>query len=148
VLRSIVAVAVCAGLSSGLLASQPETYIGDALGKTYTVTITEQDFKKAPSWDRNAENPPVPAQKALKLAARVKNTLVNDSNRWKWRVDSITLKHYGLADDSTKWYWIVHYEADYIFPSHAVGGTGGVHEMYVIVLMDGSVIKPMVTNAR
>jgi len=142
VLRTIVLVALCAGFSPGLLAGERETYTGYTFGKNYAVTISEQDFKNSPAWDKQAENPPLPAQKALKLATAAKDTLVRDSQTWKWRLADVTLKSFGNREDSRKWYWIVRYEAEHA-PDPATAGSAGVcPELYVIVRMDGTVLPP------
>jgi hypothetical protein len=140
--RAIVFVALCAGFPPGLLAGERETYIGFTFGKNYAVTISEQDFQNSPAWDPHAENPPLAAQRALKLATAAKDTLVHDSKTWKWRAAELTLTNFGSRDDPRKWYWAVRYQADHA-PEPALAASAGVApELTVIVRMDGTVLPP------
>jgi hypothetical protein len=142
VLRTIVLVALCAGFSPGLLAGEREIYTGYTFGKNFDVTISEQDFKNSPAWDQHADNPPLPAQKALKLATAAKDTLVHDSKTWKWRPTELTLTNFGSREDARKWYWAVRYQADHA-PDPALSASAGVApELTVIVRMDGTVVPP------
>jgi hypothetical protein len=144
VLRTIVLVALCAGFSPGLLAGERETYTGYTFGKSFDVTISEQDFKNSPAWDQHADNPPLPAQKALKLATAAKDTLVHDSKTWKWRPTELTLTNFGSREDARKWYWAVRYRADHAPDPALVGSAGVIPELTVIVRMDGTIMQPTV----
>jgi len=126
------AVFLCGG--PPLLAQTHESY---GIGKRYIVTISEEALRKSPAWDADAENPPLSARKALKLADEKKAKLVQDSKSRKWELQAIALMPGG--DD--KWYWLVHYEA-----RPRVGGTGINPFLRLAVLMNGTVIDPKVQD--
>lgn len=112
-----------------------------ALGKCYSVTITEEALKNAPAWKEDAENPPVSPRSALKLATEVKDKVASDNKDWKWQFESASLKH--LEGD--RWYWLVSFEAR---PKGDVSIAGVAPNLRLVVLMDGTAIKPVVTDDK
>ena len=100
----------------------------------YVVRVSGEDLEKSPSWKDDAENPPLSAKKAIKLATEMKDSLVKDSKNYKWTLTSARLEPAGGG----KWYWLIYYEAQ--FPI----GTGIPDHLRLVVLMDGKVIKPEV----
>jgi hypothetical protein len=51
--------------------------------KQYVVTIPVAALEKSPAWTDDAENPPVSARKAIKLANEMKDRVVRNSNEYK-----------------------------------------------------------------
>jgi hypothetical protein len=111
----------------------------DAFGKRYVVTISQPALDESPEWDAEADNPPLGARKALKLATDMKNSLVEDSEKFKWRLESLSLK----PVPSGKWYWLANYEA---WPRGQFEGR--TERLRLVVLMDGTAIQPEVMNIR
>lgn len=105
--------------------------------KTYLSTLTDEALKKTPSWVKGAENPPVSARSAIKLATAVKDRLVKDSGRWKWHYFCIHLQYRDYSEGK-KWYWRVRFEALSDGSLPAVPPT-----VEVFVLMDGTTTKPV-----
>jgi len=139
-LRSFIAVVAILAQCSCLSADDEATFVGTDFDDTYTVTVTLGDLQKTPSWITRTENPPLTARKAMKRATDFKNTFVKDAPGWKWRFAYIGLRHAATAGASEKWYWVAHYKE---YPTH--GGLGGAPpDLYVVVLMDGTVVKPVV----
>jgi hypothetical protein len=110
-----------------------------AFSKQYIVSITSETLEKSPTWKEDDENPPLPARKAIRLANKMKDSLVKDSKDYKWKLQSASLQ----PSDAGKWYWLVHYDAEF----QGAGSTGVPDHLRLVVLMDGTVVKP-VTNAR
>jgi len=112
-------------------------------GKVYTVTITEEALKKSPAW-KSDENPPLSAKKAINLAAAMKDTLVKDSDDHAWGLESASLKPF-----LDKWYWQISYETRVM--ARGIGGSGSSGPptlLHLVVLMDGTVVKPEVRIDR
>jgi hypothetical protein len=108
--------------------------------KYYYVTITDQALQKSPAWSAEAENPPLSAQNALRLANESKAKLVRDTKDWKWKLESILLRPH--HDD--RWYWVMEYEQ-----RPRTGGIQGVPRfLKLAVLMDGTVVEPKVEAGR
>lgn len=106
------------------------------IGKRYEVTITRGMLEHSPAWPVAEANPPVGARKAIALAEREKSTLVKDDNRWTWRLESATL----MPFDHDRWYWVIGYTADF-----REKGGGLPPRVNLVVLMDGTVVRPKVT---
>jgi hypothetical protein len=113
------------------------TYSSYAFSKQYIVSISRAALEKAPSWKDDADNPPLSAKKAIKLANEMKDSLVKDTEDFKWKLESAALKPAGDG----KWYWLVHYDA--VFQS---APTGQPNHLRLVVLMDGTVIKPVIKD--
>jgi hypothetical protein len=111
-----------------------------AFSKQYKVTITDEAIEKSPAWKDDAENPPLSAKKAIKLADAMKDSLVKDSKDRKWKLTSASLEPLGDG----KWYWLVSYEAEF------QGGmsTGIAPNLRLVILMDGMAIKPAIKDER
>jgi hypothetical protein len=109
-----------------------------AFSKQYIVTISREALEKSPSWTDDAENPPLSARRAIRLANGMKDSIVKDSNDFKWRLRSASLEPAG----DRKWYWLVYYEAEF----QGGASTGQPNHLRLAVLMDGEVIKPEVKD--
>ena len=69
----------------------------------------------------------------------MKDSLVKDSDDYKrWLEDA------ALTPDHGKWYWVIRYEARV----RRGGSTGQPPYLRLVVLMDGTVIKPVVRDYR
>jgi len=112
------------------------TFYRYAFSKQYIVSISREAMERTPSWKADAENPPVSARTAMKLANGMKDTLVKDSEDFKWTLKATSLQPAGNG----KWYWLVHYDAE--FP----GSTGIPNHLRLVVLMDGTAIQPVVKD--
>jgi len=110
-----------------------------AFSKQYVVTISDEALAKSPEWKDEAENPPFAARKAIKLANEMKDSLVKDSEDFKWELRSASLEPAGGG----RWYWQIDYVA-----SHRLGSTGIPNHLRLVVLMDGKVIKPAVKDKK
>lgn len=110
-----------------------------AFSKQYSVSITREALEKSPTWKDDVENPPLSARKAIALANELKDSLVKDSDDFKWTLQSASLQPAGDG----KWYWLLHYDA--IFRG---ASTGIPNHLRLVVLMDGTVIKPGIRDHR
>jgi hypothetical protein len=143
--RVLAAASVFLALSVRLSVADEREFVGidfhnKKSNKHYVVTVTDERLKSTPSWEKRPENPPLSARRALKLANDFKNTFVKDAPGWKWEFQSIGLKHNGPANAPQKWYWVAYYEE---YPLHGFLG-GAPPYLFVVVLMDGTVLKPAV----
>lgn len=109
--------------------------------KRYSVTITVQALKNAPVWKKDAESPPVSPRRALQLAAEMKDKLGIGDADWKWEFESASLKHV----DGDAWYWQVSYEGR---NKGDISIIGIAPFLRLVVLMDGTVVKPVVTDDK
>lgn len=113
----------------------------EAFGKRYISTVTWKEINAAPKWGPDDDNPPVSARKAIKLATKVKDSLVKDDRHYQWRLDSVELHYWG----GDNWYWVATYQAYFKGPG---GSTGPPIMLRLVVLMDGTAVKPDVINLR
>ena len=114
------------------------TYFSYAFAKQYAETIPRKALEKSPSWNGESENPPLSARKAIKLANEVKDTVVKDSKEIKWKLREASL----VPTDDEKWYWLVYYEG--VAQGFVISGIPP--HLRLVVLMDGTVIKPEVND--
>jgi hypothetical protein len=130
--------AICA-LTTLFVLVTPGAANADEAPKSFFSTLTDEALKKTPSWAQGAENPPVSARAAIQLATAVKDSLVKDSKDWKWHPwYCIHLEHKDLPTIGRKWYWRIRFEARFKDGK----STGVPYTVEVIVLMDGTTIKP------
>jgi hypothetical protein len=111
------------------------TYRSDYAGKRYDFEVTHAQVMASPDWADDAENPPLAARKALELAHAELATLLPDAAQWK--NSSITLQPLVSA---RKWVYLLEFH-------HASVGDGPVDSMRLVVLMDGTVVKPRVSSS-
>jgi hypothetical protein len=116
---------------------------GSETRASYLSTVMDEDVKKTPSWDKHVENPPLSARKAIKLATDLRMMLVKDSDDWQWRFKGLTLIANNSSETPDKWYWMATFQAS---PAPGHGLAGMPPSLSVYVLMDGTVIKPVVTD--
>jgi hypothetical protein len=105
--------------------------------KRYSTRIATEQREKSPAWEGEAENPPVSAKEAKRLATKMKDSLVKDNETYWWGLESLTLRP--LSD---KWIWVV------TFRAHVRKGisTGPATELDIVVMMDGTAIEPQLAR--
>ena len=116
-----------------------QTYYSYAFGKQYGFAVTDDDLKKCPAWEKDAENPPLSAKKAIEAATKMKDSLVKDTKDFKWTFVSATLQP---VSDS-KWVWMVHFDAVYRGPS-----SGIPNHLRIVVHMNGTAVQPQVREDK
>jgi hypothetical protein len=138
--RIVVALTIVLGFGAPLLASR--AIASHSIGNdTYEVHVRDEDLLKAPEWKADADNPPVSARKAIRLASQAKDTLVKDTPMYKWEFAKADLC---LDQDTQRWYWLILFEgrlrngeAEEDAPTRLIG-----------VLMNGTVLKPTLDKPR
>ena len=113
------------------------SYRSDHAGKRYDFTVTYAQIQLTPDWNEDADNPPLSPRKALARARTDLRTFLPDAA--KWTHPKITLSEVGAPH---KWMYIVEFEGP--LPPNMVDGP--VDQMRVLVLMDGTAIKPVITS--
>jgi hypothetical protein len=111
-----------------------------AFGKCYSVAVTQAALDKAPVWKDDSDNPPVAARKAMRLADRLKDKLVKDNDKYRWKREEAALQEAGEG----QWYWVVSYKAVY----RGRCSSGVAPFLHLVVLMDGTVVEPKVIADR
>jgi hypothetical protein len=130
------------GLARAALPAEP--LLGWDSTSTFTTSVTDAELRDTPSWNGEG-NPPLSARKAMRSLTPVKDSLVHNEKEFKpWRLSSLSLKQSDRSPN--KWYWCACYESFVDFK----GGfaTGEPHTLYLIVLMDGHVLKPTVAAIK
>src|SRR5262245_35042994 len=126
-----------------VVASEPKAKIvinSYSFDKQFSIAITDAAIRNSPDWKSDRDTPPIPPREAMKRANDLKSKLVVESDEWKWKMASISL----TEADTNKWYWIVNYEAEY-----QKGTQVGIPPtLRLVVLMDGTVVEPKVTDLR
>ena len=126
-----------------------------AFGKRYASGITIEKLTKLPSWNmQQSDSPPLPPGKAIRLANALKEKLVKEKlvmepKDYQWSVQSTTLTRLDpVAWEGSKlldkWWWEVLYAAQFT----GGGYTGPPIELRIVVLMDGTVIVPKVSDDK
>lgn len=103
-----------------------------AFGKTFVSVFTAEMVAATPTWDEEADNPPVSARAALTAAKIMRDSVAEAPEGFVWSRGSLT-----LIRPSEHCYWFVRFVAK-------KEGDDGKHSLTVIVLMDGKAIKPVV----
>jgi hypothetical protein len=111
-----------------------------AFGKVYQVAVTRAALDKTPVWKEDADNPPLPARKAIKLADEARARLFKDTDEWEWHRESMGLRDAGGG----RWYWSVRYRAYYKDIVYIIR----LPEIHLVVLMDGTVVEPTVAEGK
>jgi hypothetical protein len=103
-----------------------------AFGKTFVTEVTIATLEAAPSWNDEAdENPPVSAKGALRLARDGRDSVIVIPDEFEWDRGSLML----IA--APHWVWVVNFKA-----SHKRGLDPSKHRLTLLVLMNGTVVKP------
>ena len=111
------------------------SYRSDHAGKRYDFTVTHAQIQLTPDWPEDADNPPLSPRKALAKARLDLATFLSDAERWT--PPKITLAEVGAPH---KWIYIVEFEGP--LPPHVIDGA--VDTMRVLVLMNGTAVKPTI----
>ncbi|HEV3344171.1 MAG TPA: hypothetical protein VG125_27595 [Pirellulales bacterium] len=116
-----------------------------AFGKTYKSYMAHDAIRISPAWDEEAESPPVSPRKAIKLAEKMRKSVVKAPDGWKWEVMNL---HLLFEEDQLSGEvhcaWHVMFQA---IPIKQKSGPIPFHEVTLIVLMDGTVLEPTVEDA-
>lgn len=112
-----------------------------AFGKTYKSHVAKEVADKTPRWSNREENPPVSPREALKLADKMLRSIAKAPKGWKWQA-----MHLNMLLGENPCLWFVTYQGVPVEPE----GVSSIpyHEITLIVLMDGTVIKPEITELR
>jgi len=110
-----------------------------AFGKKYTSTVTQVALDRGPRWKADADDPPLPARKAIRAADALKVRVAKLADGWTWEFKGAALKPLG----KDQWYWSVTYEAE----KEGVASFGP-WRLELIVLMDGTAVEPVVTTDK
>jgi hypothetical protein len=103
----------------------------------YVARLTTATLAKSPPWSEDAENPPLSARKAMRLAHKEKERLTANA-RFKalWMFEDARLRSVAdLRDCKDRWFWVITYTE-----SHAVS-SGPPIRLPIFVTMDGKVVK-------
>ncbi|MFT3878727.1 MAG: hypothetical protein QM703_03590 [Gemmatales bacterium] len=112
-------------------------------GKTYVVRIANELIAKSPLWAHDVAEPPLSKQRAIELADQVYQSFIHV------KVDDTQHRHWELAGaferqaGTYKWFWCVTY---WRLPPY-LGGYPD-EELTIVVLMDGTVLKPILWVKR
>ena len=106
-------------------------------GKRYDFSITHAQLDETPAWTQEAENPPLPARKAIAQARECLPKVL--TNAGHWRLGTVSLSEIG---DKEKWVYVV----EFIGPHPAGVVDGAVPTMKLVVLMNGVCVKPVVSD--
>ena len=108
----------------------------DAFGKSYVSEVSWGQLAKSPSWEKNADNPPISPRRALSIAVREADRIKSPKGFRR------TLHGLALVPVRDKWLW----EVSFIWEVEVGGSTGIPNNFDVLILMDGSVVKPIVRS--
>ena len=114
------------------------SYVSLNSGKAFVSVITAEAVERTPAWNKTNPNPPFSAQKAMQLADKMKEKLLNPE---RTNVGSVLLFGVRKATDDY-WYWLARYELD---PD---GWSGPLPDLIILILMDGTVVTPRVYPER
>ena len=109
---------------------------GKANGRSYKFTAAKSAVLTTPVWERQSEHPPLSPRRAEEIARRQLREFVANGN--DWLLQSVTLSP--LGDDL---HWV--YTVTFMPPLPENVAHTGVDEMQLLVLLDGSVVKPEIT---
>lgn len=101
-----------------------------AFGKTFVSGVSAEMIFFTPTWDEADENPPVSARAALRLAENMRDSFAEAPDGYTWTPGSPTLMQQG-----EHCMWLVYFMAKR-------SGDKEKHALTVIVLMDGTAVRP------
>jgi len=130
-LRSIAAVSLTLCICINCEAETTYNYVS---GKKFATTVTEGAVAKAPAWKADAEDPPLSARKALASAKVALRRLLPAMKEGEFTLSSLSL----TPLHGTGWYWAVTFQGQSL--------TGFPPTLRIVVLMDGAVVEPVVTE--
>jgi hypothetical protein len=109
---------------------------GKANGQSYEFAATKAELAKAPVWPVGTERPPLAPRRAEEIARKQLLQLLPGG--LDWRLEGITVSPLG---DDLHWVYVVEFSPP-LCPDVALFGAD---YMRLLVLLDGSVIKPKIT---
>jgi len=131
--------------SSQITEDDKLTVTSHAFGKTIksTIEMDGEAFSKTPEWDsERTDIPPISPRKAIRLARRMRDSVVTEEDGWEWHTTALLLF---IANKNCAYH--VTFQA--INPSRLEAGLRPLYqEVTLIVMMDGTVIKPVVTEDK
>jgi hypothetical protein len=130
-----------AALTQAYEAPDGSKHVSHAFGKTYTSRANPEAVNQTPTWDEAEESPPVSPRRAIKLAGKMLRSTAKAPDGWKWEATNQRLFVRGNLC-----LWHVMYQAVPIEPE--AGLLPPFHEITLIVLMDGTVVKPVVADEK
>ncbi len=104
--------------------------------KEFKTEVTREQVAKTPAWAASADYPPLSVRKAEQLAEAKFQKLLPDKSDWERK--RIIIESIG---DDAHWYYRVEFA-----PIEPQSGRQGSLE--IVVLMDGKVIEPEVSDAK
>jgi hypothetical protein len=132
-IRSMLVLTTFLVLACPSFAWAQRTIFSYTLDKSYRTTITRKALQASPAWRNDAENPPLSAREARRLADETRARLVKDTPDFTWRLESIALTPTSVEG---RWFWLAYYTADFKGTS-----TGQDNFLKVAILMDGTVAE-------
>jgi hypothetical protein len=116
-----------------------------AFGKTFKSNIDRDAFVNSPGWDQEkTDSPPVSPRKAIRLAEKIRKSVVKAPDDWKWHATTLQLFLTGGHGNHCAWH--VTFQAMPVEPE--AGLLPHYQEITLIVLMDGTVVKPVVADEK
>jgi hypothetical protein len=109
--------------------------IGKVADKHYEFKVSEADILRTPVWDAGADFPPLSARKAQEMARRKMQELLGSAKQ-QWVLRETTIADMG---DGMHFVYVIPFE-----PPSDGQGCIGCDFIRILVLMDGSVPKPIV----
>jgi hypothetical protein len=144
-LRFVIATSVLMSALQARGSAAQKTFVGTIGDRFFEETVRDEDLRGAPAWLEVAVNPPLSARAAIKAATAIKNSLVKDSGRFTWTLTSLSLRTLTSPPTSRSWYWVAHfYAVPNLRPGEGLGG--GLDDLYIVVLMNGTALKPIIKN--
>ena len=106
-------------------------------GKRYLSNVSDDDVRNSPAWTEEANSPPVSPRKALKLAEKMRDSVVKLPDGWRWERMSLT-----LLFDEDHCVWHISYLP--VPPDENLS----FQDITLVVLMNGIVVKPVATDYK
>ena len=111
-----------------------DTIYSYARGKQYIVGLPRKPT--GPRWEKRSLHPPLPAGSAISRAVNTAKQLLKDEENYAWGLTGAELTPWESKDGY--WYWTVSFEQNIV-----AGGSSGIPpHLRLMVLMDGTVVKP------
>jgi hypothetical protein len=105
-----------------------------AFDKTFVNELSAERFAAMPDWDEEDDNPPISARTALRLARRMRDSVIEIPDGFVWDRGSLT-----IVRTTKHCFWLVNFKA-------SKPRDNGKHRLSIVVLMDGTVVKPVVAD--
>ena len=122
------------------MADSTETVCGEdqVRGKRFNSVVHDDVVAKTPSWNPRTSPPTVPMAEAIKLCENYLPKIV--PNARGWILGSVNLER-GYPFESNKWIYKIEF-----YPPESETALGAFGRIWLVVLMDGTLIKPTVSK--